>query len=106
MKFYILVEDTKKDEKFEAEHGLSAYFEKDNKKFVFDLGQGSMTGRRDGYCAGNSAPCYANPLPKRGMAFDRRRGMGRGFRRMAFAPVTPVDRVVPVYPAQQPTNLD
>ena len=72
-------------------------------------GLGPMTGRAAGYCAGNSAPGYANPLPRMGMAFGRGRGMGRGrgFRRMAFAqvaPVTPVNRVVPVYPAQQPTK--
>jgi 7,8-dihydropterin-6-yl-methyl-4-(beta-D-ribofuranosyl)aminobenzene 5'-phosphate synthase len=38
MKIYILVEDTAK-EGFEPEHGLSVYFEKDNNKFIFDLGQ-------------------------------------------------------------------
>jgi len=38
MKFYILIEDTSK-EGFEAEHGLSIYFEKNRKKFIFDLGQ-------------------------------------------------------------------
>ncbi len=42
MKFYILVEDTIKDSKFEAEHGLSVYFEKDGKKFLLDLGQSDM----------------------------------------------------------------
>jgi 7,8-dihydropterin-6-yl-methyl-4-(beta-D-ribofuranosyl)aminobenzene 5'-phosphate synthase len=42
MKINILVEDTKKESKFGAEHGLSVYFEKDGKKFLFDLGQSSM----------------------------------------------------------------
>lgn len=42
MKIYILVEDTKGKDQFESEHGLSIYFEKDGKKFLFDLGQSSM----------------------------------------------------------------
>jgi 7,8-dihydropterin-6-yl-methyl-4-(beta-D-ribofuranosyl)aminobenzene 5'-phosphate synthase len=42
MKISILVEDTKKDAKFEAEHDLSVYFEKDGKKFLLDLGQSDM----------------------------------------------------------------
>jgi hypothetical protein len=69
-------------------------------------GQGPMTGRGAGFCAGYSVGGYANPLPRRGMGFGRGRGIGRGrgFRRMAFAQVTPVDRIVPVYPAQQPTK--
>ena len=78
-------------------------------------GQGPMTGRAAGYCAGNSAPGYANPLPRMGMGLGRGRGFGRGlgvgrgfgWRRMAFAqvaPVTPVENVVPVYPTQQPTK--
>jgi len=48
MKIYILVEDTKKESRFEAEHGLSAYFEKDGKKFLFDLGQSGMFLRNAG----------------------------------------------------------
>ena len=67
-------------------------------------GLGPMTGRRAGYCSGNSAPGYANPIPRRGMGFGRGMGRGRGFRRMAFAQVAPIDRVAPVYPAQQPTK--
>lgn len=67
-------------------------------------GLGPMTGRGAGYCSGNSAPGYTNPLPRGGMGFRRGMGRGRGFRRMAFAPVTPVDGVVPAYPAQQPTK--
>ena len=42
MKLSILVEDTVEDSKFEAEHGLSVYFEKDGKKFLLDLGQSDM----------------------------------------------------------------
>ncbi|MCK5282134.1 MAG: MBL fold metallo-hydrolase [Nanoarchaeota archaeon] len=42
MKLSILVEDTVEDSKFEAEHGLSVYFEKDEKKFLLDLGQSDM----------------------------------------------------------------
>ena len=45
MKLYVLVEDTTKDasiDPFEAEHGLSVYFEKDKKRFLLDVGQTSM----------------------------------------------------------------
>jgi len=42
MKIYVLVEDTKKDKKFESEHGLSIYFKNDKKKFLFDLGQSNI----------------------------------------------------------------
>jgi hypothetical protein len=44
-----------------------------------------MTGRRAGYCAGNTVPGYANPGP--GWSFGRRfgRGFGRGFRGRGFA---------------------
>ena len=46
------------------------------------LGQGSMTGRKAGYCAGYNSPGYANPAP--GVGFGRgRRFSGRG---RAFAP--------------------
>ncbi len=42
MKIFILVEDTKKEQEFESEHGLSVYFEKQGKKFLFDTGQSGM----------------------------------------------------------------
>jgi len=42
MNIYILVEDKKEDIKFEAEHGLSIYFGKDDKKFLFDTGQSDL----------------------------------------------------------------
>lgn len=29
------------------------------------LGQGPMTGRAAGYCAGSDVPGYANPIPRR-----------------------------------------
>jgi len=41
-------------------------------------GMGPMTGRVAGYCAGYSAPGFANPIPGRGYGFGR--GMGYGFR--------------------------
>lgn len=54
-------------------------------------GQGPMTGRAAGYCAGFSTPGFANPAPRLGMGFRRggigfsgrgsgfSRGRGRGF---------------------------
>ena len=41
------------------------------------VGQGRMTGRAAGYCAGYGVPGYANPIPGRG--FWGRGGRGRGF---------------------------
>ena len=38
-----------------------------------------MTGRAAGFCAGNGAPGYANPVPGRGFGMGRG-GWGRGFR--------------------------
>jgi hypothetical protein len=43
-------------------------------------GQGSMTGRGMGYCAGNNVPGYAHPGFGRGMG----RGRGFAFRARAF----------------------
>jgi hypothetical protein len=45
------------------------------------MGQGPMTGRRAGYCAGYDAPGYAQPGPGwgRGLGFRRGWGRGRGF---------------------------
>ena len=43
------------------------------------LGQGPMTGRAAGYCAGNPGPGYANPVAGRGRRFGFGRGWGRGF---------------------------
>ena len=41
-------------------------------------GQGPMTGRAAGYCAGYGMPGYANPIPGRG-GYWGRGGRGRGF---------------------------
>ncbi len=41
-------------------------------------GQGPMTGRRAGYCAGNDRPGYASPIVGRGFGMGYGRGMGRG----------------------------
>jgi len=44
-------------------------------------GQGPMTGRGAGYCAGYDRPGYANPVPGRGVGFGRGWfGRGRGWR--------------------------
>ncbi|RQW83803.1 MAG: hypothetical protein EHM79_15270 [Geobacter sp.] len=40
-------------------------------------GQGQMTGRGAGYCAGSGMPGYANPVP--GQGFGMGFGGGRGF---------------------------
>ncbi len=40
------------------------------------MGQGSMTGRAMGICAGFTTPGYMNPMPGRGRGM--RRGLGRG----------------------------
>ena len=42
-------------------------------------GEGPMTGRQAGYCAGYDMPGYANPAPRRGADRGRGRG-GRGRR--------------------------
>jgi 7,8-dihydropterin-6-yl-methyl-4-(beta-D-ribofuranosyl)aminobenzene 5'-phosphate synthase len=42
MRFYVLVEDTTNDAEFKAEHGLSIYFEEDEKKFLLDTGQTAL----------------------------------------------------------------
>jgi len=41
-------------------------------------GQGPMTGRAAGYCAGYPTPGYANPIYGRGRGFGFGRGFGRG----------------------------
>jgi len=40
-------------------------------------GMGPMTGRGAGYCAGSSAPGFANPAFGRGLGFGFRGGRGR-----------------------------
>ena len=45
------------------------------------MGMGPRTGRGAGYCAGYSAPGWANPMPGRGLQLGRGRdGGGRGRR--------------------------
>jgi len=46
-------------------------------------GEGSMTGRGAGFCAGFDVPGHMNPLPRRGLGWRRGfgRGRGRGFGR-------------------------
>ena len=44
-------------------------------------GMGPMTGRAAGFCAGYSAPGYANPVGGRGMGMGWGRGRGGGFGR-------------------------
>jgi hypothetical protein len=59
------------------------------------MGNGPMTGRGAGYCAGFSVPGFANPVSGRGMG--RGFGRGRGFRGGAgFGnPGVPVYQAVP-----------
>ncbi len=47
------------------------------------LGQGPMTGRAAGFCAGYGQPGYANPVGGRGFGMGRGRGFGFG-RGMGF----------------------
>lgn len=58
-------------------------------------GQGPMTGRGMGYCAGYPVPGFANPGNDRGMGRGMARGMGMG-RQMAapmtyYQPAAPAD---------------
>ena len=43
------------------------------------MGQGSLTGRGRGFCAGFNAPGFMNGGFGRGRGFGVRRGFGRGF---------------------------
>jgi hypothetical protein len=54
------------------------------------MGQGPMTGRAAGFCAGYSVPGYENPVfgggfYNRGRGFYGRGGGGKGFRNMYYA---------------------
>ncbi|MBW2976891.1 DUF5320 domain-containing protein [Candidatus Woesearchaeota archaeon] len=75
-------------------------------------GQGPMTGRGAGYCAGYNMPGYMNPMPVRGFGrgFGRGKGMGLrrgfGFRKFGFMPA-PIAQPYPeqLYPQPyQPTK--
>ena len=69
-------------------------------------GMGPMTGRAAGYCAGNTAPGYANSWGGRGMGYGFGRGagwgrgMGRGWRGYGFG----YNYAPPVYPAAPTTG--
>ena len=64
------------------------------------MGQGPMTGRAAGYCAGYSVPGYMNPVGGRGffgrgLGHGRGRGFGRGY--------YPYSGYAPYYPYSTPT---
>ena len=61
-------------------------------------GQGSMTGRGLGYCAGYRRPGYTNPVPGRGLG----RGRGRGWYNWR-GPAYYTPNYSPAYPSGQPT---
>ncbi len=64
------------------------------------MGAGPMTGRGAGYCAGYSAPGFANSTPRRGLGF---RG---GWRRMFYATGLPGwMRFAPPTPQQETDAL-
>ena len=82
------------------------------------MGQGPMTGRGAGYCAGYNRPGYANPVPGRGVGLGRGWfGRGRGYRNWYRATGLPGWRRAqlgypawggwgyypPAYPSAQPT---
>lgn len=75
-------------------------------------GEGPMTGRAAGYCAGYSTPGFANPGFGRGLGggWGRGRGWGRGYQywRPAY-PYTPVSPAptypAPPYPAPAPYQM-
>ena len=72
------------------------------------LGQGPMTGRAAGYCAGFQMPGYMNPMPGHGWGMGRGWGHGRGWGRgrgwrygyypMVVPGAPPVYGVAPGYP--------
>jgi hypothetical protein len=72
------------------------------------MGQGPMTGRGAGYCAGYNTPGFMNPGPGRGYWGGGRRGGwgGRGYRwywryQPAYAPPPAYSAPYPAYPAPQ-----
>jgi len=68
------------------------------------MGQGPMTGRAAGYCAGYNVPGYMNPVGGRsffGRGLGLGRGLGRGFGR-GYYPY-PYTGYVPYYPYPTPT---
>jgi len=77
------------------------------------MGQGPMTGRGLGYCAGSPNPGFMNPGPSFGRGLGRGwgRGFGRGFRWRQFNrpfyryPVQPAYPVEPVRYPVEPIRL-
>ena len=76
-------------------------------------GDGPMTGRRAGYCAGNDMPGYANTGYGRGYGRGLGRGRGKGFgpgrgqgRGMGYAGpgYREPDRYIPVYREPSPED--
>ena len=58
-------------------------------------GQGPLTGRGRGYCAGYNSPGFANGVPAGGRGMAWRRGRGRGFRLVSQPQLVPVQQVQP-----------
>lgn len=82
-------------------------------------GQGPMTGRGAGFCAGYNTPGYANPAGGMGRGMAWRRGRGGGFGRgwgnramaamppaqpMTYQPQPPVVEPQPVAPQPAPVS--
>ncbi len=61
-------------------------------------GMGPMTGRAAGYCAGQGAPGYMNPIPGGGF------GGGGGWRRQYYATGLPARGNFPGYPGPYPPS--
>ena len=61
------------------------------------MGQGPMTGRAAGYCAGYSVPGYSNPLGGRGF-FGRGVGLGLGQGIGFGRGIYPYESNAPYYP--------
>ena len=78
------------------------------------MGQGPMTGRAAGYCAGYNVPGYMNPVGGRGFlgrGLGLGRGWGRGFGRgyypyTGYAPYYPYPTPAPYTPENEKQDLD
>jgi len=69
-------------------------------------GQGPMTGRAMGYCAGNEAPGFVyGSQGGRGMRRSFGRGMGRGFRQGFRNVAMPMNESVEITPEQEKAYL-
>ena len=66
-------------------------------------GQGPMTGRAAGYCAGYSVPGFMNPVPGQGAGLGRGVwGRGRGYRNWYYATGLPYWARTAAYPPALP----